>query len=390
MSFLKLIPPQPGRSRFYRLRGTDPTTGKRVDASTGVEEYRKAKLVHEKAERNLLNGVLGRASRTFTEAAIEYIEARQPTGSQRASIIGTIRKTDGQISPCLVCDLGDTDCRKIVQAMVNEIVRKRYTRTRHGKPYKPGTIVRELIQPLTCVLNYAHDQGWCDKPHFVRPRFNDKRSEYATADQANRLLRAASPTNRRWYLFSMMEGTRVSETLDLDWADVQLDRSWAIIRDTKNNDEDRGIALHRQIIEMLSVVPEAERVGKVFKSAHGEAYAEAEGGGRGKTGWNATKRRAGIRSLHLHDLRHTFATMALMSGMQPRLQREQMGHEADGMYGRYAHVPRDELVNAVAALPRLDYEDISYREWVRSGFGRYVSETDDETENKVPAATEAA
>jgi integrase len=162
------------------------------------------------------------------------------------------------------------------------------------------------------------------------------------------------------------------------------------MRDTKNNDEDRGIALHPQIIEMLSGVPKVERVGKVFKSARGEAYTAAEGGGRGKTGWNATKRRAGVWGLHLHDLRHTFATMALISGMHPRLQREQMGHQADGMYGRYAHVPRDELVKAVAGLPRLDYQDISDREWARSGFGRGVPEAEDETEDEVPNATEAA
>jgi integrase len=371
---LKLIPPERGRSRFWRLRGTDTTTGKRIDQTTGFTTEREAKQVRDKIQRDILNGVLGRATRSFTEAAISYVEARQPTGSQRDAIIGAERK-DGTVTPCLIDFFADiTDCRKIDQDAVNAVVKLHFRTAKHGRPYKPGTIVRALIQPLTCVLNYAHRQTWCDKPYFVRPKFNDNRSEYATVEQAGRLLRAASPENRRWYLFSMLEGTRASETLDLDWKDTWLESAWAVIRDTKNNEEDRGIALHPQVVEMLSRVPEAERVGKVFKSTRGEGYAEAEGGGRGKTGWNATKRRAGLPHLHFHDIRYTFGTLALTSGMQPLMQRRQMGHEADDMYGRYAHVPRPDLITAVAALPWLDYHETSYRQWAQAGYGRYVVE----------------
>jgi len=49
-----------------------------------------------------------------------------------------------------------------------------------------------------------------------------------------------------------------------------------------------------------------------------------------------------------------------------------MGHERDGMYGRYAHVPRDDLIKAVAAMPRLDFQEITYREWAKSGFGKHI------------------
>jgi len=69
----------------------------------------------------------------------------------------------------------------------------------------------------------------------------------------------------------------------------------------------------------------------------------------------------------------TLSRRTLTSGMQPRFQKEQMGHERDGMYGRYAHVPRDELVKAVAAMPRLEFQELSYLEWARSGFGKQVA-----------------
>jgi integrase len=276
-----------------------------------------------------------------------------------------------QLLPCL--ELAGRDCREINQETISEIVRKRFTTTRHGRPYKAGTILRELIQPLTAVLNYAHGRGWCDEPHFVRPKFNDQRSEYVLPDEAARILRAASPSNRKWYLFSILEGTRPSETLDLDWADCWLDAAWAVVRDTKDNEKDRGIALHPQIVEMLRRMPEKDRVGKVFKTSRGKPYAEAEGGRGYKTGWKATKRRAGIsRDLHVHDLRHTFGTLAL-TRMPTRMIEQQMGH-ADpkhAMHRRYVHVPHPELIEAVAKLPWLDCPEQTYREWAQSGFARY-------------------
>src|SRR6476646_6855227 len=93
-------------------------------------------------------------------------------------------------------------------------------------------------------------------------------------------------------------------------------------------------------------VTENERVGKVFKTSRGKPYAEAEGGRGYKTGWKATQRRAGItRDLHVHDLRHTFGTLAL-TRMPARMIELQMGH-ADpehAMHRRSVHVPQPELI----------------------------------------------
>ena len=123
---LKLIPPTPGRSSFYRIWGTDKATGRRIDTTTGLTTKREAEAVLEKLQRDILNGILGRPTRGFTEAAVEYVESRKPIGSQRDAIIGRIRKTDGEISPCLVSDFGDRDVRTIDQAAVNEVARQRF------------------------------------------------------------------------------------------------------------------------------------------------------------------------------------------------------------------------------------------------------------------------
>lgn len=139
----KLVPPS-ARSPFWRIRGgTYPHNGKRIDATTGTTSKREADEILTKFQRDLLNGVLGKISRTFCEAALSYIEARNPTGSQREAIVGRLRKSDNEISPCLVLDIGERDCREITQETVNEIVRNRFhdqspRRTLQARHYRPG------------------------------------------------------------------------------------------------------------------------------------------------------------------------------------------------------------------------------------------------------------
>jgi integrase len=46
-----------------------------------------------------------------------------------------------------------------------------------------------------------------------------------------------------------------------------------------------------------------------------------------------------MRSLRLHDLRHTHATLALQQGVHPRVVQERLGHANVGItLGTYSHV----------------------------------------------------
>jgi len=92
--------------------------------------------------------------------------------------------------------------------------------TKHGRPYKPGSVMRALIVPLTAVLNHAATQGYCDPPHFLRPRYNDRRVRYGTTDECSRLLAASAPHAAAFWLFAMFIGDRISESLNLQIENV--------------------------------------------------------------------------------------------------------------------------------------------------------------------------
>ena len=58
---------------------------------------------------------------------------------------------------------------------------------------------------------------------------------------------------------------------------------------------------------------------------------------------------AGIRRFCMHALRHTYATRAIESGMQPKVLQKLLGHSSIQMtMDRYVHVTDDSMEQAVA------------------------------------------
>jgi integrase len=338
---LTLVPPRKGRSRFWRLRGT--IRGFTIDETTGVESQELAEAIRIKREGQLLEeSVFGaRVSRRFPEAAVSYIETVKPGRAQVNAIIGHTR-ADGSISRCLIDDFGKMLVKDIDQAVVDKVMRARYPHA------APATIQRHFLTPLIAVLTFASARKWCDRPQLWRPPTAKGRTRWATYEEADRILEAASPHIRTLITFLMLSGARMSEALGLDWRDVDLSARWAVFRDTKNG-EDRGVPLHLQIVAMMANL--RHRKGPVFLTHRGEAYAERDGGGQIKTAWVATLRRAGIADLRPHDLRHTFSTWLTMAGVHEQIRDEIMGHASTSMGRRYSHVPREELLRAVDKLP---------------------------------------
>jgi integrase len=65
-------------------------------------------------------------------------------------------------------------------------------------------------------------------------------------------------------------------------------------------------------------------------------------------------KRAGIRTIRLHDLRHTHATLALKAGVPVKVVSERLGHESPAFtLKQYAHVIPGMQAAAAAAVADL-------------------------------------
>jgi integrase len=63
-------------------------------------------------------------------------------------------------------------------------------------------------------------------------------------------------------------------------------------------------------------------------------------------------KRARLEGMRFHDLRHTAATMMIMSGADIVTVKEILGHSSIEMTMRYAHPTTEEEMNAVNALEK--------------------------------------
>jgi site-specific recombinase XerD len=113
---------------------------------------------------------------------------------------------------------------------------------------------------------------------------------------------------------------------------------------TKNG-QPRSVLLNakaKEVIESLKKSRTSE-VGYVFPSMHGAKEGHLEDL---RKPFDKVCDLADIRGLRIHDLRHSFATIAVMSGASLHEVQKLLGHSDVSMTQRYAHLAEESLQRA--------------------------------------------
>jgi integrase len=140
-----------------------------------------------------------------------------------------------------------------------------------------------------------------------------------------------NPWMRPLVILALETGMRRSELLSTRWIDVDLDRRFVRLHDTKNG-ETRDVPLStRGVAELSNLVRDPS--GWVFPISP-EAVKKA---------FSRAVRRAGLGDFHFHDLRHE-ATSRLATKLSNVLELSAMtGHKTLSMLQRYYHPDPSEL-----------------------------------------------
>jgi integrase len=138
-------------------------------------------------------------------------------------------------------------------------------------------------------------------------------------------------------------GMRRGEILNLKWSDINMRTGTIIIRKSKNN-EVRMIPINDTLKQSLEQIGPQQSNEYVFGNGNGKPYVTI------KTGFKAAVRRAGITDFRFHDLRHTFASHLIMSGVDIKSVQELLGHKDIRMTIRYSHLSNAHLQEAVKRL----------------------------------------
>jgi integrase len=223
-----------------------------------------------------------------------------------------------------------------------------------------GNHYRTLIRR---VLNLAVKWGFLEKnPAGGQEKFKEPplRERYLTAEQITPFLAALDKHDDRLSAavikLLLFTGCRKSEILKLCWEQVKLDEERIFLKKTKNG-KSRSVLLNslalgvlRELLEARDVDPRTRGKEHVFPS-RGEAKCPYLRNLRAP--FRAACRAAGVEDFHPHDLRHSFATLAVSGGASLYDVQKLLGHSDIAQTQRYSHLADDHLRRATAKVAAL-------------------------------------
>lgn len=216
------------------------------------------------------------------------------------------------------------------------------------------------------------------------PKSSTPEITYLDDDEAKallKLLRSLPSHYRRAYALELLTGLRRGEFLGIEWSDIDwAQKSIRICRtsqylpghgvytdDTKNQSSQRIVMISDQIVRILQ---EQYQWQQLQKKALGDAWVDS---GRVITMPNGRPMRpdhfssqfkkfikdSDLPDIHLHSLRHTYATLCIANGEALTAVAEQLGHANIATTAKiYAHAIKSAQVSATNTIGDLFDEDL--------------------------------
>jgi integrase len=169
-----------------------------------------------------------------------------------------------------------------------------------------------------------------------------------TPPEIRRLLDAADEPVRMLILCAVLTGMRRGELLGLRWEDVDLEGHRIFVRRAlwrgkfvtpKSRRSRRTIDLAPTLRATLARLSSRFQGGLVFCNADGSPIDPDNFAHRD---WARVLRRAELRRIRFHDLRHTYASLLIAQGAHPKYIQAQLGHASiQTTLDRYGHLMPD-------------------------------------------------
>lgn len=139
----------------------------------------------------------------------------------------------------------------------------------------------------------------------------------------------------------ILTGCRLREILHAKWANVDLERGILSLPDHKTirSVGPKLVVLNAPAVRVLG---DLERIGPYIISGDDPQRPRADL----KRPWELVSKRAGLKNVRIHDLRHTHASVGAGSGIPLQLVGKLLGHSSPQVTARYAHVADDPLRRA--------------------------------------------
>ena len=211
--------------------------------------------------------------------------------------------------------------------------------------------VNRYLAILKRMFNIAIEWGYAKDNPVKRVKFypekDNLRERILTEIEEDRLLDASSEHLRPILVVALNTGMRRGEILNLKWEQIDLEAKEIRVKSTKSG-KSRVVDVNSLLVDELEKLKKESRGSQhIFLNPRtGKPY------GKLQTSFDGACRRAGIKGLRFHDLRHTFASRLVERGVDLIRVKDLLGHSSVKVTERYTHANREERKKAVELLCR--------------------------------------
>ena len=321
-----------GKIWYYDIT---PHNGRRLRASTGTSDKAAAQEYHDRLKAQLWRkDRLGEdTSHTWDEAAALWLsEPQDESARYRLRWLTTNLQGLALNSP------------SFTGGFLEILISQRNSSASNYNNY---------VKLILAILNKARKKGWLTTvPRLEKKRVKEERIRWLSAQEWERLQKHLPAYLLQLARFTLATGLREKNVLKLEWSQVDLKRKVCWIHpDQAKARKAIGVPLNSDALRVLR-----EQIGL---SANWVFPLPVNNGGlispspplrASNRAWYEALRKANLVGFRWHDLRHTWASWAVQSGVSlPELQRLG-GWATPAMVMRYAHFAQEHLASAAAKV----------------------------------------
>lgn len=331
----------------YRIgSGRSAKVRKPVIGTYGVMKVEEARIIARKLIIDAFEGndpkEVDKTNITIKEFCNIYLTQHAEIKKKQSSVTEDKRMMKLHILP----SFGNVCIKDITRVMITQ---------HHQSMHKTPHGANRFLSLMSKMMNLA--EKWDYRPLNSNPcrhvdRYKEEgREVYLTMDQIERIglaIKELEKTESKFVLSAikvlLFTGRRTGEILTLKWDYIDFNNSKMNLPDTKTGK--KSFRFSPTVHQILTSLPDKD--GYVFKSIVGNKRVTTV-----RHIWRKICKLADIDNVRVHDLRHTYASLAVQSGYSLPIISKMLGHADLKTTQRYAHL-HDDPVNQ--AVDRIDQQ----------------------------------
>ena len=345
-----------GRWEGRYVVGHDPLTGKMISRNVlGKTQAQVKEKLRTAIENSKRLDYTQTGKYTVGQWMDEWFEAYA-----RVKVRPSSHQTyKGYIENHIKPNIGDIPIEKLTSLQLQKFYRLllaegRIPRIESEK--QPKGLSAKTVRNINQVISSAMDMAVRHKLILTNPtegcelpKVEHREMKTLPAEQLGAFLREAKESGvYELYYLDLATGLRRGELLGLKWEDIDLQNGIIHVRrqvarvdgevkelPLKTKNSYRNISISQDAVAMLTEMEAHRSSDYVFPSSTGGPISPDSVNNM----LHRVLKRAGLPSIRFHDLRHTFATLALQNGVDIKTVSGMLGHFSAGFtLDTYAHV----------------------------------------------------